>query len=73
MATYRQIQEWVKARHRFEPKTCWIAHVKELCGLQPRKASNRKDPEVRANPCPPERVEPIKSALKYFRMLTGCR
>ena len=27
---YRQIQDWVKAEYGFTPKTCWIAHCKEL-------------------------------------------
>ena len=31
--TYLEIQKWVYRRHGFIPKTCWIAHCKELCGL----------------------------------------
>jgi hypothetical protein len=31
--TYLEIQKWVYRRHGFIPKTCWIAHRKELCGL----------------------------------------
>ena len=34
MSTYRRIQEYVKRQYGFTPKTCWIAHVKELCGLE---------------------------------------
>ena len=28
MATYKQIQDWVKKQYGFVPKTCWIADVK---------------------------------------------
>ena len=41
MATYTEIQEWVKQHYGFTPKTCWIAHVKSLSGLPMRKAPNR--------------------------------
>ncbi len=33
LATYQQIQEWVRQQYGFVPETCWIAHVKESCGL----------------------------------------
>lgn len=42
MATYKQIQTWVKQQYGFTPETCWIAHVKELMGLSVRSAPNRK-------------------------------
>jgi hypothetical protein len=29
MATYKQIQEYVKAEYGYQPKSCWIADVKE--------------------------------------------
>jgi len=31
MATYNQIQEWIKEKYGFTVKTCWIAHAKEIC------------------------------------------
>ena len=68
MATYKEIQVWVKQHYGFVPKTCWIAHVKHLCGLPMRKASNRIG-EERVYPCPPEKEEPIRSALRYFRII----
>jgi len=34
MATYQQIQDWVRKHYGFTVKTYWIAHVKEMCGLQ---------------------------------------
>jgi hypothetical protein len=68
MATYKQIQDWVKQQYGFIPKTCWIAHVKSLSGLPMRKASNRQG-AVRVEPCPLFKVDPIRSALRHFRMI----
>lgn len=65
MATYNMIQNWIKKEHGFTVKTCWIAHVKEICGLEPRKALNRLDENERLNPCPPNKIEPIKQAFRY--------
>ena len=33
MATYKEIQAYVKEKYGFQPKTCWIAHMKEVCGI----------------------------------------
>jgi hypothetical protein len=68
MATYQQIQSWVKQRYGFLPKTCWIAHVKHMCGLPMRKAPNRQGAE-RVEPYPPKKVEPIRAALRHFGMI----
>jgi hypothetical protein len=51
------------------PQTCWIAHVKEMCGLQPRISPNRYDLKKREKPCPPDKVEPIKAAFRHFGMI----
>jgi hypothetical protein len=69
MATYRQIQNWVKRNYGFSVETCWIAHVKEICGLEPRKAANRVDENERTNPCPMSKIDPIKQAFRYFGMI----
>jgi hypothetical protein len=68
MATYDQIQEYVSARHRFVPKTCWIAHVKEMVGLPVTRAWNRRC-DKREQPCPPGKVEPIKDAFRHFGLI----
>jgi hypothetical protein len=68
MATYKQIQAWVKQQYGFIPKTCWIAHVKHMSGLLMRKAPNRQGVE-RVEPCPPGRVESIRAALRHFGMI----
>jgi hypothetical protein len=50
MATYKQIQTWVKQNHGFVPQTCWIADVKSQSGLAMGKAPNRRGVE-RARLC----------------------
>jgi hypothetical protein len=69
MATYREIAEYVRTNGGFGPKACWIAHVLSDHGLTKRKASNRINPKVRANPCPPSKRDAIETALKYFSMI----
>lgn len=68
MESYEQIRDWVKDNRGFVPKTCWIAHVKEICGLDLRKADNRQG-ATRTNPCPGDKVEAIKDAFSYFGMI----
>ena len=69
MATYKQIQNWVKNTYGFTPMTCYIAHAKEMCKLPLKKAWNRQDPTKRRKPCPSNKVEPIKEAFKHFGMI----
>lgn len=67
MATIKQIQAYVKSKHGFSPKTCWIAHGKEVYGLPLKKAWNRTG--ERTNPCPSDKIEYIKEAFEHFNML----
>ena len=67
MATYQQIQDWVKVKHGVVPKTCWIAHCKELAGLPVRAAPNRQG--ERSEPCPAAKREPIMAAFRHFGMV----
>src|SRR5687768_16107088 len=66
MATYKQIREYVQQRFDFEPKTCWIADVKEQNGLSPR-ARNRLWTEQQV-PCPLNKVEPIYGRVTAFSL-----
>ena len=68
MATYQEIQTYVKQIYGFEPKTCWIAHVKELSSLPVRRAWNSEGKE-RKVPCPTKKVEIIQEAFKHFKMM----
>jgi hypothetical protein len=68
VATYMDIQDYVEEHFGYKPKSCWIAHVKEIYGLPLRIAWNRAG-EERKNPCPPGKVKDIESAFRYFRMI----
>ena len=69
MATYKEIQAYVKDKYGFQPKTCWIAHMKEVCGIPVKNAPNRISPANREKPCPPEKMEYIKDAFAHFGMI----
>ena len=69
MATYREIQAYVKEKYGFQPKTCWIAHMKEICGLPVKISHNRHDISSRVNPCPEEKQDAIREAFSHFGML----
>ena len=43
-ATYKEIQEYAKVNYGFVPKTCWITHMKEVCGIAVKNAPNRISP-----------------------------
>lgn len=67
MATYKQIQDYVKKENGFVPKTCWIAHAKEISGLPVKKSHKRKG--KRQVPCPPNKLKPIQNDFRHFRMV----
>jgi hypothetical protein len=69
MATYHEIQKYVLLRHRFIPKPCWIADVKEQHGLTTRIAANRLNSSSRKVPCPPTKKSAIEDALHHFDMI----
>ncbi len=69
MTTYRKIQIYVKNKHGFVPKTCWIAHAKEIFGIPVYKAPNRIDSDLRVNPCPEDKLFAIKDAFRHFGMI----
>jgi hypothetical protein len=68
MATYQEASDFVKRIYGFVPKSCWIAHAKELSGLPVRRAWNRAS-RGRKVPCPSEKTEPIQAAFRHFGML----
>lgn len=68
MATYREIQEWLRENRQISVKTCHIAHVKSMHNLITRSAPNRQD-EDRVYPCPENRVADIEAAFRHFEMI----
>lgn len=69
MATYKEIQEYIKIKYGFKAQTCWIAHMKEICNLKVRVAPNRHSATKREKPCPLEKQKTIKEAFKHFNMI----
>lgn len=69
MATYKQIQNFVQEHHSVNVQTCWIADMKEKCGLPRRKAPNRIDNNKRVKPCPSNYERFIEQAFKHFKMI----
>ena len=69
MATYKQINDWIKSNYDFTVKTCWIAHAKEICDIPVKQSHNRSDPNVRTKPCPNEKLVYIKKAFEHFNMV----
>jgi hypothetical protein len=67
MPTYKEIETWVKDNYGWTPKTCWIAHCKELNGLSVNRAHNRQG-EERIVPCPENKRSAIEAAFRYFGM-----
>ena len=68
MATYKQIQSYVKTRFGWTPETCWIAEIKHSLGLPMRQAWNREG-EERVKPCPLAKRQAIEEALRHFEMI----
>jgi len=69
MSTYKQIQEDVRVRHQRTVKPCWIAHVKELNGLEPRPAPNRQSLTRRVYRCPDDARLQIEESMRRFGLL----
>lgn len=69
MATYKEIQEYVKGKHGYLPRGTWIAHMKEICGLNPKMAATRRSPNKRVNPCPQEKQGDLREAFLHFKLI----
>ena len=67
--TVKQIQEYTKSHYGFIAKSCWIADVKEKCGLFVKPAWNRKNLNERKYPCPADKIEKIKTALQFYNLI----
>ena len=65
--TYKRIQEYVQEKYGFKVHTAYIAEVKCMVGLDMHKAPNAVEQRKHEyHPCPPEKVEAIKDALRHF-------
>ena len=69
-ATYSKIKEYVKEKYGVNVHTSYIAQVKRMCGLdmgENYNKSKKENPQVKQ--CPQEKVEYIKDALRYFKLI----
>jgi hypothetical protein len=60
-ATDQEIQKWISRHHGFVPESAWIAHCKELFGINAPRISNDKNP--------PEKLAAIKQAFRHFGLV----
>ena len=68
--TYKRIQEYVQEKYGFKVHTAYIAEVKRMVGLDMHKAPNAVEQRKHEyHPCPPEKVEAIKDALRHFDLI----
>ena len=68
--TYKRIQEYVQEKYGFKVHTAYIAEVKRMVGLDMHKAPNAVEQRKHEyHPCPPEKVEAIKDALRHFGLI----
>lgn len=69
-ATYQKIKDYVKDKYGVNVHTSYIAQVKRMCGVdmgENYNKSKKENPEVKQ--CTQEKVEYIKDALRYFRLI----
>ena len=69
-ATYQKIKDYVKNKYGVNVHTSYIAQVKRMCGLdmgENYNKSKKENPEVKQ--CPQEKVEYIKDALRYYKLM----
>ncbi len=69
MLTYKAIQTEIKENQGRSIKACWIAHVKEMNGLELKQAPNRKPSEPRKYPCPDWAKELIENVMREDGMI----
>ena len=68
--TYKMIQEYIESKYDFKVHTAYIAEVKRSLGLPMYDAPNAVEElkHERKHPTP-EKVEAIKDAFKYFKLI----
>ena len=69
--TYKRIQEYAQEKYGFKVHTAYIVEVKRMVGLDMHKAPNAVEQKKHEyHPCPPEKVEAIKDALRHFGLIS---
>jgi len=67
MASYEEIQKFLREKYGYNAKAYAIAHAKEAYGIPTKKAPNRKG--ERKWKCPEKRLPQMKEAFQHFGML----
>lgn len=67
--TYKEIQGLIRLLFGTYVKNCWIADVKELCGLSGGAPNRRQNPQQRKYPCPPELITYIVYIIQSHRAI----
>lgn len=68
-ATYTQIKEYVLNKYGFKVSSLNIAQVKQECGITERENYNKPSDDYKQPNCPKHKVDAIKDAFEYFRMI----
>lgn len=69
MATYKEIQDYVRINFGYITKSCWIAHCKEIYGLDPKVSLNRHNIGERKHPCPEAKQRDIEQAFQFYQLI----
>lgn len=72
MSIYQKAACLVARNFGFIPKTCWIAHAREIRGDKMRLAPNRMGAAPRKYPCPPDKLPAILWALDSLQISSSC-
>ena len=67
--TYKEIQRLMRLFFDIWVKNCWIADVKELCGLSRGAPNRRQNPQQRKYPCPDELITYIVYIIQSHRAI----
>ena len=69
-AAYQKIKDYVKDKYGVNMHTSYIEQVKRMCGLDMGENYNKpKKRESRSEAVSQERVEYIKDALRYYKLI----
>ena len=69
-APYEEIKQYILDKYDTKVTNLYIAQVKDKYGIIERENYNKpKSADARQPHCPPEKVEMIEEALRYFKMI----
>lgn len=69
IATYPEIQEYIKKKYGLNVSNLYIAQIKNKIGIKERKNYNIGEGKSRIPTCPPEKEAAIMDAFRYFNLI----